>query len=655
MGMWTFPLAIFGPEHFLIPGDLGDARFNNYILEHFHLFASGKLHSYWDAPFMYPWPNLIAHSDNLLGTAPIYSFIRSIGFNRESAFQAWILVLFALNYWCCLLALNAWSRRLIVSACGAFIFAFGIYSIGQMDHAQVYPRFMIPVAFYFTWRSLESGRPLFLLLAMLTIVYQFYCGIYLGFMLMYALFFLMLSYLIIHRTSSSLFWIKEPRSWSIIGVIGLGGAALLLPLMLPYVQVSKVLGVRQFHEVVASIPRPVSYFFTHPAALSWRDLSGHSKFAFPDWWSHFLFVGGTLWFALIAAIPLVFTKMVDIDRRKHILTIGLGILLSTIFCMNFETIIPYKVIFQLPGFSALRAMDRMINVQIMFFILMFTLVAGAFAERSKWSTIMAIALPVLVIVDNRIDVSELKRFDKWQARAMVDEIERYMTAQLHEGYKAIAYTPLLAVIEPELVHDRTITMNLTAMLAAQQIGRPIVNAYTGSYPPNYMDFFDHMDDRSLDRWCEYNGIDKRDIQQINDLQLPFRSTEIASLQMGNGKFICSNSQKNGVVLADKDVPKLWETYRVVHFDDDRIALRAHNGSFLSFHPEHSTELRASAPLMGDGALFKMEPIDEEWFHLKTMRGEYLILDTINHTVWPIDRTPGSRDQFRFAATTFNSP
>jgi hypothetical protein len=51
-GLWSFPLALFGPDRSLIPGDLGDSRFNNYILEHFHQWSLGKVPSYWDAPFM---------------------------------------------------------------------------------------------------------------------------------------------------------------------------------------------------------------------------------------------------------------------------------------------------------------------------------------------------------------------------------------------------------------------------------------------------------------------------------------------------------------------------------------------------------------------------------------------------------------------------
>ena len=65
-GLYLVPLSIYGPDFSKVPGDLGDARFNNYILEHDYKYFTGKVDHYWDAPFMYPYKNVIAFSDNLL-------------------------------------------------------------------------------------------------------------------------------------------------------------------------------------------------------------------------------------------------------------------------------------------------------------------------------------------------------------------------------------------------------------------------------------------------------------------------------------------------------------------------------------------------------------------------------------------------------------
>ena len=155
-GMWSFPYALFQPENLLIPGDLGDARFNNYILEHFHRYATGKVEDYWSAPFMYPRENVIAHSDNLLGTAPLYSLFRSMGRSVHGAFQTWILALIALNFWAAFLAFRGFRYDVIIAAVGAFIFAFGIHQLGHLSHVQMLPRFMMPIALLAWWRVLQG-------------------------------------------------------------------------------------------------------------------------------------------------------------------------------------------------------------------------------------------------------------------------------------------------------------------------------------------------------------------------------------------------------------------------------------------------------------------------------------------------------------------
>ncbi|MCB0787478.1 MAG: hypothetical protein KDC02_25075, partial [Flavobacteriales bacterium] len=117
------------------------------------------------------------------GTAPIYDACRRLGWDRENAFQLWILVLFALNYWGAFVALRGWRTGAVVAACAAFIYAFGIHQIGHLSHVQVFPRFMLPIALMAWWRVLEGGRTRWWYLTALATAYQFWCGIYLGFIL----------------------------------------------------------------------------------------------------------------------------------------------------------------------------------------------------------------------------------------------------------------------------------------------------------------------------------------------------------------------------------------------------------------------------------------------------------------------------------------
>ena len=60
LGTYLIVIRPFGVSFEFLPGDLGDARLNNYILEHFFRWVHGWTASYWNAPFFYPSPFTIA-------------------------------------------------------------------------------------------------------------------------------------------------------------------------------------------------------------------------------------------------------------------------------------------------------------------------------------------------------------------------------------------------------------------------------------------------------------------------------------------------------------------------------------------------------------------------------------------------------------------
>ena len=69
-----------------------------YVLEDGYRWLTGLDKSFWSAPFFYPAPNVIAYSDNHLGSLLFYSAFRLLGQGRETAFQLWVVTIFTLNY-----------------------------------------------------------------------------------------------------------------------------------------------------------------------------------------------------------------------------------------------------------------------------------------------------------------------------------------------------------------------------------------------------------------------------------------------------------------------------------------------------------------------------------------------------------------------------
>jgi len=579
-GMWCFPLAVLGPDRAMVPGDMGDARFNNHVLEHFHQYATGGVEDYWNAPFMHPWPNVIAYSDNLLGTAPLYSLFRSVGWNRESAFQLWAMALFALNYWCCFLALRAWAGAPVLAACGAFIFAFGIHHLGQMDHAQVFPRFMVPVAVWAWWRVLTRGGLVHWLFAVLAVVYQFWCGIYLGLFLMYGLLVMAVAHVLVHRPVSLPIGFRNTRSVFGVAAVLIAGLVLLVPLMMPYLRASAGIGELPYAEASRSIPRPLSHFFSHEAALSWQDLSRHGWTTLPDWWQHHLFAGATPWLALLLVPFLLRARNSPPERERPIAFAAVALLLVLLLCMDFGGHSPWRAFHALPGFSAIRSVDRVINVQAMFFALLFVAVFAALWRERRMAWPLTLLLPVLVVMDNRIGPDRIKRFDKYASRAEVDKVVRSFRAGYDGVSEAVAYLPVRPVHSEEERHMGAIVTNLSAMLAAQELGLPVVNAYTGHYPGNFPVFFNELDSASLEAWCSFSGADPRRVQVLRNVDQPLVGAIRGTLRAHSGSFVSADLTREGLLVADRSGAGRWEFFVVLRFPGDRCSLMAHDGRFV---------------------------------------------------------------------------
>jgi hypothetical protein len=82
IGLLAGPLWLQG----MVPGDLGDSRYNLYILEHGYRWLSGRDPSLLSPTFFYPYPGTLFWSDTHLGTVIVYSAFRALGVSPYSAF-----------------------------------------------------------------------------------------------------------------------------------------------------------------------------------------------------------------------------------------------------------------------------------------------------------------------------------------------------------------------------------------------------------------------------------------------------------------------------------------------------------------------------------------------------------------------------------------
>lgn len=623
VGLYLIPLNIFDLDFSKIPGNFGDARFNNYILEHDYLYFIGQVDKYWDAQFMYPFKNVIAFSDNLLGTAPIYAVFRLIGADRETAFQYWLIILFALNFICCYWALYKWSDNNVLSSTGAYIFSFSILLVGNIYNVQTIPKFLVPLVFYWCWKYFTQKEIKYFLFLSLGVIFQFYCGIYLGFLLLYALLFLFIAYVIIYR-DFTLF--RQFKKRKIIGnhlIVLIIICCLFIPFILPYIFISQEAGIPSFEEVKQYIPTLRSYFFTSKAPILWTALSEHAVLELKNWWCHFLFIGALPWLGIIA-VPIVFLlKKTDSNSKKFIAFLCLGLFLSFIFCLNINGFTLYKYIYELPGFAAIRSINRLINIEIMFFVLIFVFV---FKELSNYSPKMnwfVLCFPLFVILDNAINSKEIMKYDKKESQNQIERVRKEIQSQYNNKYKAIAYMS-------DSVENK-VNFHIDVMLVCQELNISCVNAYSGHNPGQYNDFFNRTDEESLMSWCQFNNIESESIQRIYPRHESSKRNRspvelFINLIAFKDKFVGVDKVMGDTLIANKGEAHESERLTLKYLDNLTVVFKSSKNKFVIVDQGESNFLIANVDSLEQATRFVLIKQDSGYFAFMTKMGHYLCSD-----------------------------
>ena len=177
------------------------------------------------------------------------------------------------------------------------VFTFSIALQSQITHVQMLPRFPIPLAFLALLYFKDSFNPKHLFFAILMVIYQVYCGVYLGFMLMVpvAIFLIVLC---INRKETLKFNFKliKWRNSILAGLIL--NILLLAPLMIPYMERSRGASINTYFKILHNLPTLKSFFFSQKGSLLWDFLSETGN-SIPEYWNHQLFTGGLSTISLI--------------------------------------------------------------------------------------------------------------------------------------------------------------------------------------------------------------------------------------------------------------------------------------------------------------------------------------------------------------------
>ena len=462
----------------MMPGDLGDARLNNYFLENIFLSLFRDSSSVFEMEFFAPFPYVIGFSDNLFGSSPIYLFFRGLTKESDTSFQLWFFSGYVLNFISAFVSLR-WLGFNKISACvGALIFAFSLPTSARVGHVQLHYRFCIPLALTFFVFFLKDIRWRYLIWAAFFTMWQFYCAIYLGFFLLLTLGCMLVSYALlgIIKDFPEFSFSKLKNSWlhsplhkrvRILGILFVMAGAMLL-LFYPYIMVSQEYGAhRSYSEIALMLPRVQSYFYTSISTL-YSSVSHGTQL--PMRHEHQMFIGFIPLILVVVGIYLgIFRDRTSISR---LFGLSLVILMSITLCVGGASL--WYFVSKLPLASAIRAVAR-IDLVLLFIMAFFSAVAiKRVVERFPYchTYVHCMLIPLLILEFSAVSMNVSDK-DQWRNR---------LNSTIARVDKSLPDDAILFFAQT----DAPFFMDeLDAMWAALELNYPTMNGYSGLFPPRY--------------------------------------------------------------------------------------------------------------------------------------------------------------------------
>ncbi len=102
-------------------------------------------------------------------------------------------------------------------------------------------------------------------------------------------------------------------------------------------------------------------------------------------------------------------------------------------------------------------------------------------------------------------------------------------------------------------------------------------------------------------------------------------TNIIHIKTSQNKFVCSERNAEGSVVADKDVASSWETFNMISLSSTTIALKSEDGAYVSSLINEGGVIRHSAKEIKEWETFQLVPIGKNVFLLKACNNKYIRL------------------------------
>jgi hypothetical protein len=512
IGLLSYPLTVLGLNFSYMPGDLGDARFINYVLENGYQFILGNRDSFYDAPFFFPAKNVLAMSDNMVGHLPVYSFFRILHFTREEALQLWWLSLFALNYFISFTCFYTYSKKFLAAILVAYLFSFSILNLVQLNYLQVNAKFLLPLLFLFYMKWLETRQSKFLNFFLLVFFIQVLLSIYYAIFMIVFIVVLSITHLLIAKSLSpfkDLFTHFKTQGFTFLILLIVMVASILY--LSPYMKSADESGIRTYESIQSGVPEFQTYFSAHPASR-WSDVIGLGDKHFPNlYWLHEYFPGMFYYLILLAVVLLLIIKpklILGYNLKLVLITFSILFFISLKWPNNFS---PLKYLYDIQFFAPISFVSRIIFVyDVLFLFMMLNLFARLFSTKNNYlRNGLFIACCIFIFFDNQlVNTDAISRISKYEILNRYKQLKKIINGRDLKNKKAIAI-----VYEDSRYSE--FNFILDAMLISQTYNLNCINGYSSNAPKYADKFWTTPTRKELNNWCRINNLDSAQVLVID--------------------------------------------------------------------------------------------------------------------------------------------
>jgi hypothetical protein len=494
VGFINYPLQVVGWNLEQMPGDPIDNKLNNFILEHGYRWLCGRAESFWDAPSFYPVKGTTAKSDAHIGMLPLYAVVRLMGASPEQAFQGHFLIACLLNFLSAAWALRRLGFNSAGIAVGAFVFTYALPIVGQTQHTQLIPRFLVPPAFVLAWEFLRFPRTWRLAAVAACCASQFYMTVYIGYFLVLLLTAGLVVALV--RFPHLLAWktLIRPgwRTWLCrVAVVGISFAA-TLPLVVRHARASgggsPPEAIRDIAMVPASWITSPQNAFLHPAS-KWSPLP---KVDVPS--GEHLWCPGLVVIAVVLMVAARGVLPIGTDETRVAILAAWVTLILAILVTRWGDVWLYQPLLALPGSAGIRVPARVVLVLLFpAGIALANLVDSADRTARQAGTVPGFLTTLLaitlVMADQRLVPADNEHREEWHYYHNPMALTLARQARLAEAINRRSSVAFVYVF-PSAADGPGGAMGLQAEVirTTQDLGLTSVNGWTGHFPKKWEHF-----------------------------------------------------------------------------------------------------------------------------------------------------------------------